>query len=292
MEVATEATEQRKMKINEPTVTVIVTTKNRPNLLLTALESLQKQSFEDWECWVLNDAGGSLWEEATAIHHRRRVAVLTRDERIQVLRLTRSVGPYPARNIGLRLARGKYVTYLDDDDWLDPNHFARLVARLDAGADVVYSDSRRVFEDKLSDGTWKRGRVQEPYHARDFDRQALLVDNFIPILALMHRRDCVDETGLFDESLPVLGDWEMWLRMSERYRFERVPGITCSVRYRNDHSSITTGRRQHHYDVVRTIYDRYQAPPELFVPRARILSAFAKEHARLSDQAKERVYGA
>lgn len=250
-------------------VTVIVSTKNRLSLLKRALGSLQVQTFEDWECVVLNDGGESV------------TALTQTDDRFRELSLPRSIGPYPARNIGLRVAKGEYITYLDDDDWLDAHHLTRLVEKLDAGTRVAYTDSRRVFEVRQND-TWAVSKIQEPYHARDFDRNALLVDNFIPILAIMHRRDCVDSTGLFDEDLPVLGDWEMWLRMSQEFLFHRVPGVSCSVRHRNDHSSITTGHRQHHYRVVRTIYDRYEAPADLFVPRARILTAFAKEHEALA----------
>lgn len=93
--------------MSPPQLSIIIPTYNRPHLLPLAVESALRQTVQEIEVIVVDD-GSSQW------------ASLPRDPRLQVIRLARSRGGAAARNIGTEAARGRWISYLDDDDRLLP----------------------------------------------------------------------------------------------------------------------------------------------------------------------------
>ena len=233
-----------------PAISVIIPTLNRPDLLEVALRSVLDQTLQDFEVVVVNDAGSPVTETLRRLGH---------PPRVRCLENPRPLGHSGARNVALRAARGRYVAYLDDDDTFHPEHLATLRAALGDGAyQVAYSDARRA--QVQGDGTVLAHDV--PY-STDFDPDAILLTNFIPILCVMHERACGEALagpggGLFDESLPVLEDWDLWIRLSRRFRFVHVPRVTCTFTVRTDGSSVTTQRLQTFAETEQRIRARYQ----------------------------------
>jgi len=127
----------------------------------------------------------------------------------------------------MQMADGDVIAYLDDDDVYRPNHLephARTHAEAPE-AGVVYADAERGTLAGAEDGGLELRR--ERVHSRDFDADALLVSNYIPILCMSHRRQCLEHTGLFDESLHYLKDWDLLIRLQCHWRFLHVPRITA-----------------------------------------------------------------
>ncbi len=233
-----------------PAVSVIVPTLDRPRLLEMALRSILDQTFEDFEIVVVNDAGAPVADV---------VERLGRDRRIRCVDNPIRRGHSGARNAGLTVARGRYIAYLDDDDTFRPDHLATLTAALADGRHAVaYSDAERA---KIGDD----GAVlacDVPY-STDFDPDALLLTNFIPMLCVLHERACVGAVAgpggaLFDESLPVLEDWDLWIRLSRRYPFIHIPRVTSRFTVRTNGSSVTTERIRAFEQTEQLLRRRYQ----------------------------------
>ena len=91
----------------------------------------------------------------------------------------------------------------------------------------------------------------------DFDRDMMLVKNFIPVLCLMHHRSCLERTGLFDETLKAHEDWDLWIRMSREHDFAHIKKLTCEYTRRDDGSNITTAIRADFRRTMEIIYERY-----------------------------------
>src|SRR5206468_3572488 len=106
-----------------PTVTIITATRNRPQTLERTLRSIFEQTYSSYEVLVLDDGSDrSIFGEYEKIW-------MNLDDRFVIRSLRPSGapggGPSPARNEGIRLAKGTFVAFLDDDDWWeDPAHLA------------------------------------------------------------------------------------------------------------------------------------------------------------------------
>lgn len=236
-----------------PKVSVIIPTYNRPDRLRTALASLATQTYQDFEIIVVNDAGSDVGSIVAACVDRHRIMTITHD---------RNRGLAAARNSGLRAAKGTYIAYLDDDDRYLPHHLETLVAYLDRDeCRVAYTDAWRVQERQTDAGYVETGR-DVPY-SYDFKPADLLVSNYFPVLCVMHDRACLDEVGLFDESLFAHEDWDLWIRMATRFHFKHLPVRTAEFTWRTDGSSMTSGTRETYWRTTEIIYRKYRPYADL-----------------------------
>jgi LmbE family N-acetylglucosaminyl deacetylase/glycosyltransferase involved in cell wall biosynthesis len=204
-----------------PLVTIIVRTKDRPARLREALASVLVQTQPDLEVVVVNDGG----EDVTGV-----IEEFARHLDIRCSAHAVSSGRAAAANTGLKLARGKYINFLDDDDLLHPPHVEKLASFLETtGEGVAYSDCEAGRYDVVGPGLALAG-PKRPYKGFDFDRERLYLGNYIPIMTAMFRHGLLAEVGLFDESLEFLEDWDFWLRLAARTDFRRLPGVTAEYR--------------------------------------------------------------
>lgn len=239
---------------SNPLVSVIVPTYNRPDWLGETLKSILAQTYREFEIIVVNDAGSD-------VSHL--IEPLNADGRIRLVTHDKNRGLAGARNTGVRNARGQYIAYLDDDDIFHPHHLAALVGHLQAtGAAVVYSDAHRGTQ-RRQDGRYVVVERTVPY-SHDWDRDKILVHNFVPVLCFLHLKECVEKAGWFDESLTTHEDWDLWMRMSRLFEFSHLKQVTCEFRWRDDGSSMSSERQA---DFVRTAKIIYAKHPEFVANR-------------------------
>lgn len=233
-----------------PLVSVIVRTHNRPHLLRDALTGLVAQSLRDFEVVLVNDGESSVSDPISEFE-----TIL----RIRVAGHKPGSGRTEALNSGVREARGRFLTYLDDDDRVYPNHLQTLVGGFTRGVDAVYSQAEQTL-------CWARGNdervvTRTPCVSRPFDLTTLLVDNWIPFMTLMHRRECLEQAGAFDASLELFEDWDFLIRLGRCCHLVHVPVITCEYRYRfgaipeKARSAVTA--RERIWAATQRIYERY-----------------------------------
>jgi len=234
--------------INErkPLVTVIVPTKNRSHFLAEALESILNQTYKNFEVIVVNDGGKDVSELLSKF----------KDKRIRYIQHETSKGPAAARNCGLKVATGEYIAYLDDDDIYYPNHLEILITFLEKNnAHFAYTDSYEAIQEKK--GYEYITTSRKLAYGYDFDRQKFLIKDYIPILTVMHRKDCVEDVGMFDESLGVHEDWDLWIRLSGKFDFHHMSEVTSEFRTREDGDSITSDNFPKFIKVMKEIHAKY-----------------------------------
>jgi len=204
-----------------PLFSVVVTTWNRPALLADALASLRAQTFHDFEVVLVNDCGAP-------VEHLLGDSVFP----LTYVRLGRNGGPAAARNAAHRLARGRYLVYLDDDDLFLPAHLQVLAEALQAHpGEVVYTDALFVTE-RIEDGRRHVLAEERRYPHGRYSHARLSVDNYIPVNTFAWPRALAVEVGGFDEQLPGLEDWDFLLRLAARVPFHHVHQETVQVRMR------------------------------------------------------------
>jgi GT2 family glycosyltransferase len=231
-----------------PMVSVIVPTYNRPEMLVTTIQSILDQTYTDYEIIVVNDCG----LEVESI-----VAWLNQHQNITYVRHGRNRGLAAARNTGITLSRGKYLAYLDDDDIFYPDHLETLVTFLETSDfRVAYTDALRALQVK------KHGRYatvdRDLLYSHEFDADRLIVENQFPVLCLMHERACLDQAGLFDESLTTHEDWDLWIRLSLHDNFAHIKKVTCEYSWRDDGSTMSSSKALDFVRTLEIVHAKYQ----------------------------------
>ena len=267
-------------------VSVILPTYNCCDLLREAIASILDQDFGDFELLVIDDGS----TDAT----RQRVEAFA-DPRIRY-HFQPNRGVAAARNVGLGMAGGEYVAWLDSDDLWPREYLGVMVARLDGQRDYgaaycplvnVYADGRR------RDPVWYRHCPSGWVTARFFRKCRL----FLPCMVI--RREALGGMR-FDESLRTLSDLDLGLRLTCRAQFQFVPDVRLTRRVRKESLSQHISCRQLDVNKVRVLERFYRhLGGSQHVPRAlamRVLSeayqGAGKQFYRLGGwSAAARLYG-
>jgi glycosyltransferase involved in cell wall biosynthesis len=180
-----------------PLFSVIISTYQRPRFLKEAIDSVLRQTIGHFECIVVDDCSHPPVE-------------LVSDRRIRLLRRSENGGQAPARNTGLQAARGRYVTFLDDDDLYTRDRLAIALEGL-SRAPVAVCWTGHLDEHSRQGRIWE-GNVYDS-----------ILAGFPPHLgATAIRRDLVVP---FDERFQPTEDAEWWLRVASSAVVATVPKI-------------------------------------------------------------------
>lgn len=201
-----------------PLVTIIVRTKDRPELLKSALQSIASQTYRPIEVVLVNDGGCDLDVED--------LKSILGDVFLNYIRLEKNMGRAHAGNVGIENAKGEYIGFLDDDDEFYPEHLSVLVSFLKkTGYKVAYSAVEFIEKAWDSDGRPMRSKIKWTF-GQDFSPEDLIIANYIPLISL------VFESGLlsgikFDESFDLYEDWDMLIRAAGTTTFHFINMVTA-----------------------------------------------------------------
>lgn len=189
-----------------PLVSVIIPTYNRPSLLKETLESVVMQSFQNFEIIVIDDGTpNSTNEELCALYQR------TTYQKIE-----NSGGPSKPRNTGIKLAKGKYIAFVDDDDLWLPEKLERQIAILEAHPDygLVHTPCKVIDLEGNETGVVV-GKPGSP-DVKHGDVKMRMMGNWTLMMpTVLIRKAVVDTVGFFNEKMPQAGeDVEFWTRCS------------------------------------------------------------------------------
>ena len=233
--------------INPCQVSVIMPTLGkRKEFIKHAIESVLSQTFKNLELIIINDGGDDIIN----------IIEEYQDKRIQYHIYSENHGRAFARNFGIKNANGKYIAYLDDDDFYYENHLSLIIEFLEnSGNEIAYTDAYRA--EQIFEANSYKTIAREIIYSQDFDYDGILVGNFIPNLCVVHKKECTDLLGAYDESLHTHEDWDLWIRLSKKYKFNHLPTATCEFTWRTDGSSTTSNNRKDFIKTKETIFKKY-----------------------------------
>jgi GT2 family glycosyltransferase len=237
--MAKKATECVKYADEMTSVAIVMRTYERPVMLARAVASVQKQTFTDWSIVIVNNGG--VPDHVDNVVAIARLASPTSD--INVLHLDERVGMEEASNIALEASRSEYFVIHDDDDTWKPTFLERSVAAMTTHreAAAIVTGVTKIHE--LSRGKTLRPQVSEDFYLTQerLSFEAMLGNNTFPPIAALFRQSLLSTVGMFDATLPVLGDWEFNLRAVTAGPFVFVPERLANYHIRTPDSDVATG---------------------------------------------------
>lgn len=202
-------------------IAVVTRTKNRPLFLDRCIQTVLEQTESDWTHVIVNDGGDPAPVDALVSQYADRYR-----GRVQVVHNETSVGMEAASNIGIKASDSRYIVILDDDDSWDSRFLEVMTAHLEDNTwphlKGCFCHTKIIYEE-IRDGRiveTGRGDFNSWISYLDFF-QLLPANRFTPV-CFVFERAALDEVGLFDESLPVCGDWEFNLRFLSHYDIDTV----------------------------------------------------------------------
>ncbi len=196
-----------------PTISVVIPAYNSGATIAATINSVLQQTYTDFEIIVIDD--GSTDDTRAKVETfgtRTRYAYQRNSERSA------------ARNHGIRLAQGKYIAFLDaDDQWL-PAKLAKQVALLERKPELALVYCWANLIDPVGN---TRGFIGQDFPIEQAENchafEGLVLGRSIPTLTTVIRTACLPTTGVFDESICYIEDWDLWLRFALRYPIGFVP---------------------------------------------------------------------
>ncbi len=195
-----------------PKISVITSTFNRSKRLKKTIDSVLNQEFKDFELIIVDDCSTDDTKKIIESYNDDRIVPIYREE-------NHGHDGKP-KNEGLKIAKGEYITFLDDDDLYYPEALKILYKYItNTGADVVYGDY--LITDK---------KETKPGWSVNFDAGTLSKMNFISMCVAIIKKESILAVGGLDEDVPKFKDWNLWLRMQKNGSlFAHVPIIVTNV---------------------------------------------------------------
>lgn len=204
------------------TISIILPTYNRRDLLPRAVESALGQSYTDIEILIVDD--GSIDGTAELVE-------TWSDQRIRYIPLPHNGGAAHARNVGVSYATGNLIAFLDSDDSWRPSKLEKQMAywRENPGFSMIYCPFYAHIKD---------GGGQFPYDTMGILEGSIFVElllrNTIGTPTMLLKKDCFLECGGFDTTFSSLEDWEFAIRFARKYTIGYVDEVLVDAYYGGD----------------------------------------------------------
>lgn len=225
-----------------PTVSVILATRDRPQLLARAIPSVLGQRYESWQLVVVDDGSDPGTRNVVAEAEDERIVLVDGPQR----------GLSAARNAGLDRADGEIVCYLDDDNVMHPcwlQAVAHVFSRRE-DVDVAYgiAVAEHRIPGELGEHGWWPSFWQLPW-----SRENVLRENVTDAGSLAHRRDL--EGVHFDEEIAAVEDWELLLRLTTDREALAIPALSHAYSMEGEDRM---SREPGFHEAIETVRRRYE----------------------------------
>ena len=193
-------------------VTVVCRSTGRPELK-QALRSIHCQTYSSIEVLLINAGGIVLAEQEETCSPIP----------LKLIDYGRKLSRPQAANAGLENATGRFITFLDEDDWIEEGHIETLVNALTDNPNfkATYTNVQKATKDGVS---------KNFTFSTAFDPILLMRDNYIPIHAMLFERSLLSKGCRFDENFEIYEDWDFWLQLNQHTEFYHNNIITAYYR--------------------------------------------------------------
>ncbi|GAA0316190.1 glycosyltransferase family 2 protein [Bacillus carboniphilus] len=231
--------------IKEPLVSVIIPTFNRKGPLCELVESLSRQTFQDFEVIIVNDQGESV-DYVTELYPELKINITTPHQKLH------HVG---CRNEGLTHANGELIMLCDDDDFIVPDHLENMVKEL-ADTDFVFTDVEMVEFKEKNNLRYATSRTLFSY---EFDEELIRKFNTYVSSGSVYKKLIHELIGNFDEKLHNYWDWDFILRVMESgVKVKKRPVASAIYAFTSDSGQLSSQLNERRGSYLQKLSEKHQ----------------------------------
>ena len=195
-------------------ISIIIPTYNRATILRKILDCVIAQTFQDWECLIVDDHSTDNTENVVSFYTKQ-------NARFVYVKNNRTKGSQGARNTGILTAKGEWICLFDSDDVMYPNYLEKMMAAINDNTDVVIC--KALICNNIGKECGRLDRIySDNYHA-DLLRERCYVAYDVTLI----RKKKLLEIGLLDESCPSMQEWDTHLRLSKVAKYKPIDNVLC-----------------------------------------------------------------
>jgi len=214
--------DEGKMMEKQPLVSIIIPCYNGEKFIGEAIKSVLNQTYQNWELIIVDDGSKDKSKEIIKQY-------CATDDRIKYIQHKKNKGIPFARNTGIKISNGEYIAFLDQDDlWLAEKLKEQVgIFKEDKKQKIglIFSNLLFMKDGKINIRSWPSKRVPKNLEIMSFEEitRILFMNNFIPIVTVLIRKQCFDNLGFLDEKLiGGADDYEFFMRLANNYRLKYI----------------------------------------------------------------------
>ena len=189
-------------------VEIIIPAYNPGPYLKDAIESCLNQSYKNYSITVIDDCSSENIEGIIKLYPE-----------VNLIKTDKNSGPSAARNLAIKQSKADLISLLDADDIMAKEKLFHSVKEFEAADIGMTCGNYKIL--------YNRSRLMRPFYSRPIkiSYPLMMRQNFVASGSVTIRRDVLDDVGLFDESLWISEDYDMWLRIAEKYNIKYIHKI-------------------------------------------------------------------
>ncbi|TWP31195.1 glycosyltransferase [Apibacter muscae] len=221
--------------MNQPLVSIVAINYNNEKYVIETLDSIANQTYQNTELIIVDDCST---DESLHIIEKW---LKNYNKPYKLIKHAKNLGVCKTINDGYGIAKGKYISSIATDDIMLSKKIEKQVCCLentDNTVGMVYSNAYLIDDNSnVIEGNFiakYRGDLSNPFTGNVY--QELFKGNFIPAMSIMIKKNILLDIGYFDERLKY-EDFDMWLRIAEKYKI--IYSEYISVKYRIRENSLS-----------------------------------------------------
>jgi len=197
-----------------PQISVIMPCFNHAAFVGESIEGILAQTVSDLELIVIDDHSADTSKEVIAKYVKA-------DPRVRAIYHETNLGASRSRNDGIRAAQSQFLAFCDADDVWMPTKLARQLELFEKYPmhQVAYSDAKIIDEHGKETGEQFNDKFPVPGTGSGRLFEALCTRNFVNMQTAIVRRECITDSGYFDERIKWVEDWWFWVKISYQHSF-------------------------------------------------------------------------